>query len=220
MRRRARSPSRSGSASAAGSRRAGLRCGPRRHTSSLSLSSPERSPARSSSSPLPVTELALCLLIVALAVAVRPRFLGAQAQRLLARRGIELPALLRGRELAAVSALNTLGWIATGGGAWLLVRALTGAGDSNFLSLTAAYAFAWLLGFLVPLLPGGLGIREATLVALLAPTYGVGVATTLSLALRLANTLGEFTAIAAVEAGNQTQSAIRRARAQGPSRSS
>jgi glycosyltransferase 2 family protein len=92
------------------------------------------------------------------------------------------------------------------------VRALSGGADPNFFWLTAAYAFAWLLGFLVPFLPGGLGLREGTLVAFLAPTYGVGVATTLALALRLANTLGEFAAIGAVEAGHQAQLASGRGR--------
>jgi uncharacterized membrane protein YbhN (UPF0104 family) len=162
---------------------------------------------------VPALALAVCALVVAVAVAVRPRFLGERVQRLLARRSLEVPALLRGRALAAVSGLNALGWVATGAAAWLLVRALSGEADPNFFSLTAAYAFAWLLGFLVPFLPGGLGLREATLVALLAPRYGVGVATTLALALRFANTLGEFAAIAAVEAGNQMEHATRKARA-------
>lgn len=156
---------------------------------------------------VPALALALCVLSVAVAVAVRPRFLGERVQRLLARRGLELPALLRGRVLATVAAINALGWVATGAAAWLLVRALSGEADPNFFWLTAAYAFAWLLGFLVPFLPGGLGLREATLVALLAPGYGVGVATTLALALRFANTLGEFAAIGLVEAGQQVEKA-------------
>ena len=56
-----------------------------------------------------------------------------------------------------------------------------------------------MLGFLVPLLPGGLGLREGTLIAFLAGPFGAGVATALALALRLVNTLGEFVAIGGTE---------------------
>jgi glycosyltransferase 2 family protein len=147
--------------------------------------------------PRPV--LIAAVVAVAVAVALRPRFFGERVRALLARRGAEVPALLRGRTLAAVTALNVVGWIATGAGAWLLVRALAEDAPSPFW-LLGAYAFAWLLGFVVPLLPGGLGLREGMLVAFLAAPFDAGVATALALALRLANTLGELVAIGAVEA--------------------
>jgi hypothetical protein len=63
---------------------------------------------------VPGLALGICLLVVAFAVAVRPGFFGKRVQLLLAGRGIEAPTLLRGRGVAAVSALNALGWIATG----------------------------------------------------------------------------------------------------------
>lgn len=159
---------------------------------------------------VPGLALAIALAVVAVAVAFRPRFLGVRVQRLLARRGVEVPALLRGRGLAAVAALSTLAWLATGAAAWILVRALAGGSEPSFFWLAGGYALAWLLALLVPVLPGGLGLREGTLVAFLAPTYGVGVATALALALRFASTLGEFTAIAAVEGANQALAGARR----------
>jgi len=58
--------------------------------------------------------------------------------------------------------------------------------------------------FVVPLLPGGLGLRDGTLIAFLATTTGVGAATAIAIALRLANTLGEFLAIGLVELSYQT----------------
>ena len=61
------------------------------------------------------------------------------------------------------------------------------------------YAFAWLLGFVVPLLPGGLGLRDGTLATFLATRVGTGPATALAIALRLANTLGELLAIGLTE---------------------
>ena len=149
----------------------------------------------------PLAAIAICAVAVGVSVAVRPRFLGRLAQGLLAARGIEIPALLRGRSLALVIAVNALGWLATGAGAgaWTLVHALSERETPGLGWLIGAYAFAWLLGFLVPLLPGGLGLRDGTLVVLLTSHFGTGVATALALGLRLANTVGELVAIGFVE---------------------
>src|SRR5207237_3914746 len=126
-------------------------------------------------------------------------FLRPCARALLARRGLALPSLLRGRELALVILLNTLGWLTTGAAAYLLMRAVTHETVSP-VWLTAVYSFAWLVGFVVPLLPGGLGLRDGVLVALLAARIGVGPATAVAIALRLAATLGELLAIGVTEA--------------------
>jgi glycosyltransferase 2 family protein len=160
---------------------------------------------------VPKVAAAACAVAVAIAVAVRPRFLGTRLQQLAARRGIEIPALLRGRTLAAVIGLNTASWAATGAAVWVLVAALSAEGTRmpNPFWLLGAYAFAWLLGFVVPLLPGGLGLREGTLAAFLASSFGAGVATALALALRLVNTLGELLAIGAVEAGYRVRVRLR-----------
>ena len=148
----------------------------------------------------PLAAIAICAAVLGVSVAVRPRFLGGLLQRLLAARGLEVPVLLRGRALAAVIAINALGWLATGAATWTLVAALTEEETPALAWLIGVYAFAWLLGFLVPLLPGGLGMREGALVVSLATHFGTGVATALALALRLANTLGELVAIGAGEA--------------------
>ena len=156
---------------------------------------------------VPVTALAICAAAVAVAVAVRPRFFGEPLRRLAARRGMDVPSVLRGRLLAGVVAVNGAGWLATGAAAWLLVRALVEGDVPDPLWLAGAYAFGWLLGFLVPLLPGGLGLREGTLVAFLAGPFTGGVATALTLALRLASTVGEFVAIGGVEALHRARGA-------------
>jgi glycosyltransferase 2 family protein len=142
------------------------------------------------------------------AVALRPGFLGRAAQARLAKRGLDVPVILRGRHLAAIVCLNSLGWLATGGGCYLLIRSLTTHPIPGFLWLTGVYAFGCLLGFVVPLLPGGLGLREGTIAAFLASTFGAGAATALALALRLANTLGEFLAIGVTELAYRTAAAI------------
>ena len=147
----------------------------------------------------PRISIAVLVVSVAAGVAARPAFLGRWTQSRLRDRGIEVPSLMRGRWIAVVSSVNLLGWAATGAGAWVMVDALTTSDRPGFWWLLGAYAFAWLLGFIVPLLPGGLGLRDATLVAFLAGGLGAGAATAVALALRLANTAGEFVAIGLVE---------------------
>jgi hypothetical protein len=148
---------------------------------------------------IPRTAVVACVVAVLVAVAVRPRFLGRPLQRLAARRGLEIPALLRGRRLAIAVAVNVLGWVATGAACWLVVRALVHGDLPNAAWLLGAYSLAWLLGFVVPLLPGGLGLREGTLIAFLSAPFSAGVATALALALRFASTVGELLAVGVVE---------------------
>ncbi|MDP9491840.1 MAG: flippase-like domain-containing protein [Actinomycetota bacterium] len=136
---------------------------------------------------------------ILLAVAVRPAFLGRWLQRRLAARGVVLSRLLRGRLLAAIVSVNVLSWLATGAAAWTLTRSLTDGPVPDLAWMVGAYSFAYLLGFLVPLLPGGLGLRDATLIGLLSGHFGLGVATAVVLTLRLASTIGELIAIGSVE---------------------
>jgi uncharacterized membrane protein YbhN (UPF0104 family) len=137
---------------------------------------------------------------LAATVALRPRFAGRWAQRLVERWGIDLPVILRGRELAAAVAVNAAAWAATGLAVYVLVAGLTEGDSPDPAWLTGAYAVGYLVGFVVPILPGGLGAREATLVGVLASYFGAGVATALTLAVRLANTLGELIAVGVIAA--------------------
>jgi glycosyltransferase 2 family protein len=148
----------------------------------------------------PLLAIVIAGVALASAVAARPAFFRRWARALLARRGLELPSLLRGRELALVILLNTLGWLTTGAAAYLLMRALVTHVTVSPVWLAAVYSFAWLVGFVVPLLPGGLGLRDGALAALLASRIGTGPATAVAIALRLAATLGELLAIGVTEA--------------------
>jgi glycosyltransferase 2 family protein len=147
----------------------------------------------------PLLALTVSGLVIAASVAARPAFLGGLAKRVLAARGFDVPALLRGRALVLVVAINAAGWLATGAATWTLIDALAEEETPHLAWLVGVYAFAWMLGFLVPILPGGLGLREGTLAVFLATRFGVGVATALVVALRLANTLGELVAVALTE---------------------
>jgi len=147
----------------------------------------------------PLAAIAIAAVALALAVAARPAFFRRLSARLVERRGLALPTLLRGRLLLVVIAVNSLGWLATGAAGYLLVHALAADADASFAWLTGVYAFAWLLGFVVPLLPGGLGLRDGTLATFLATRIGTGPGTAVAIALRLANTLGELLAIGITE---------------------
>nr|MDQ3822155.1 hypothetical protein [Actinomycetota bacterium] len=135
---------------------------------------------------------------------------------LLVRRGLDVPRLLRGRQLALATAVNVPAWAATGLGAWILVDGMESAEDAGYFWLTAVYALAWLVGFVLPALPGGLGARDGMLVALLAARFGAGVASALAIAVRLANTIGEFVAMGLVEAAYRIARLATRARVAQP----
>jgi dolichol-phosphate mannosyltransferase len=136
----------------------------------------------------------------AAAIALRPAFLGDRLAGLLARRGVAVAGPLPGRTLAAMVAVNVGGWAATGLGASVLAAALLGSARApGGLTLLGALALAWVVGVLVPLLPGGLGPREAALTVALAPAIGPGRAAVLALALRVVSVAGEVLAVALAE---------------------
>jgi hypothetical protein len=104
------------------------------------------------------------------------------------------------RALVAALVLSACGWLVAGAATWVFVDGLMAEPAPSFAFLLGAYTFAWLVGFVVPFAPSGLGVREATLIALLAPAVGAAPATALTVGLRLANLAGDFLAIGAVEA--------------------
>lgn len=147
----------------------------------------------------PLLAIALCAAAVAAVVAVRPSFLGGWVVERLRARGIQTAGLLPGRTLTGLVVLNLGGWAATGAGAYTLVRALGGGGELDAYLLLGAFALSWLLGVLVPLAPGGLGLREASLIVSLTGAVGSGVATALAVALRLVSFAAELVAVALLE---------------------
>jgi dolichol-phosphate mannosyltransferase len=147
----------------------------------------------------PVLAVVLFTAALAAAVAARPRFVGGWLHDRLRARGIETAGPLRGRTLALMVTLDAAGWVATGLGAWALARALGATAGLDAFLLLGAFALSWLLGVLVPLAPGGLGLREGSLILSLGAAIGAGPATALALALRLVSFAGELVAIAIAE---------------------
>lgn len=134
----------------------------------------------------------------AVVLLLRPASAGGALARLARRRGFDLPPPLRARRLGALVLLSAAAWVPTGMAGWMLFSALA-ADELSFSWFLGAYALAWLAGFLVPIAPGGLGIREAVLAGFLAAPLAPGAAAAEAVAIRLANTFGELVAVSVSE---------------------
>lgn len=91
-----------------------------------------------------------------------------------------------GRALAASAAWCVLMWFALGVHLALLLSGPAGVGVSDVLHVSVgAYALAWVVGFVVVVLPAGAGAREAALLVTLAPVAGAEAALAVALVSRV-----------------------------------
>lgn len=97
--------------------------------------------------------------------------------------------LLRSSATAAASLPYIGVWLAIGSGFWLTARALVGAPARELLVYVGAYTAAWVVGLLAVYAPGGIGVREAVLVALLRGRLGSADALVVATAFRALQTL-------------------------------
>ncbi|MDO8143952.1 bifunctional 2-polyprenyl-6-hydroxyphenol methylase/3-demethylubiquinol 3-O-methyltransferase UbiG [Isoptericola sp. 178] len=89
------------------------------------------------------------------------------ALRLARRLPLEHPLSWRG--LGAAAGWAVAGWLLAGGQVWLLATGLGMASDVRTAALAVGgYALAWMVGFLVVVVPAGAGARELVLLAVLA----------------------------------------------------
>ncbi|MCY3740945.1 MAG: hypothetical protein OXH00_07985 [Candidatus Poribacteria bacterium] len=94
-------------------------------------------------------------------------------------------ACLRGDGGVGILASHILLWSCQGFAFYLFVRSLAPVAWADAGILTACYAFAWIVGFLSFLTPGGLGIREGLLGLLLSSYMPVPQATLVALLCRI-----------------------------------
>jgi uncharacterized membrane protein YbhN (UPF0104 family) len=73
----------------------------------------------------------------------------------------------------------------------LLARHLLGARESHILLSIGVFAIAWVAGFVTLVSPGGVGVREAVLLAGLTPAYGPGTALAVAIAYRIVTSIGD-----------------------------
>jgi len=76
-------------------------------------------------------------------------------------------------------------WLLLGASFWLCARGLVAAPDGDLALYMGTFAVAWLAGLLAIYAPGGLGVREAVLVALLHGRIGAADALVVAAASRL-----------------------------------
>jgi uncharacterized membrane protein YbhN (UPF0104 family) len=78
----------------------------------------------------------------------------------------------------------------------LLARYLLGAQESHIMLAIGVFAVAWVAGFVTLVSPGGVGVREAVLLAGLTPAYGPGIALAVAVAYRVVTSIGDGLAFA------------------------
>ena len=102
----------------------------------------------------------------------------------LLRRDIRWPNPSRAALTRYVGVL-VLPWLAYGVAFWLFGRALLGDAAPGLLPASAAFIGSYVAGIIAVFAPGGLGVREAALVALLSPVTGPAPALLLAIGSRL-----------------------------------
>jgi uncharacterized membrane protein YbhN (UPF0104 family) len=83
-------------------------------------------------------------------------------------------------------------YLMLGIGLWLIMQALGDGHGPGLVFLTGAFALAWLMGFLAPGVPAGLGAREGVLLLLLDGRAADDVLLAGIVAARLASVLGDL----------------------------
>ena len=82
-------------------------------------------------------------------------------------------------------------WASFGVAFWLLLP-VDNMTVETLLLATGTFALAWIVGNLAPFAPAGIGVREAVIVALLAPELGVTMAVGVAAASRVVWTIAEL----------------------------
>jgi len=113
--------------------------------------------------PLLVGASVLLLVVVLLAA---PRFLPPLASWIGGLIGRDIaPPFVPARSIWTAAGAGTLSWLFYGVAFQLFVRGLLGSAPGELSSYIAVYTAAYILGFISPIAPAGLGVREFTLAA-------------------------------------------------------
>lgn len=82
-------------------------------------------------------------------------------------------------------------YLMTGASTIVLASFLVPGAPHDYWLLTASLTLAWVVGFVTPGAPAGLGVREGLLLLMLTPAYTAAVASVMVIALRIVTTLGD-----------------------------
>jgi hypothetical protein len=130
--------------------------------------------------------------VLVVVVLVRPRLVNHGAHlllRLLRRQDRARWASARGVRLAVVA--QSLSWLVSGLHVWLLAIAMGAAPVRSLALCVGAFTLATSVGMLAIVIPDGLGVREAVLMAALAVVLPAPAAAVVALASRLVSTVSE-----------------------------
>jgi glycosyltransferase 2 family protein len=105
--------------------------------------------------------------------------------------GGQLLRLPRLRTALFVSLLILINFMQQGYVVKLQSEYLFASPDIDWFSIALLYSSAWVVGYVVPGSPGGLGVREAMMVVLFTPLTGAAVAAGLAVSMRLTTLLGD-----------------------------
>jgi hypothetical protein len=100
-------------------------------------------------------------------------------------------ATLSARAIFPAFAIYCCNYVLIGAGLWVLARGLAMPDTMSLAALTSAFALSWVLGFLAPGTPAGLGVREGILVLLLAESGTPDEVLLFVIIARLATMLGD-----------------------------
>lgn len=100
------------------------------------------------------------------------------------------PRLDRGR-LGAAALFYAANLFILGASVWCLCRAIPGAAGIGLVEAAAVFAVAWVVGFVVPGAPGGIGVRDGIVALGLGLFMGEGAALAVALSHRLLSGLGD-----------------------------
>ena len=99
---------------------------------------------------------------------------------------------MRMRQIWKYGMIYATVWIAMGFAFATMIGSVHSFAPDMLPIAIGAFAFAYIVGYLVILVPGGLGVREGALAVALAPFLSVPVATSIALLARFWTTFGEL----------------------------
>ncbi len=103
-------------------------------------------------------------------------------------RRIHLPSA---RAFSVISLLYVINYLILGLVVYLIATRVFHAQGGGVPLLTGIFAVAWIIGFITPGAPAGLGVRELVLVAALTPVYGRETAIGIAAMLRIVTVIGD-----------------------------
>lgn len=131
--------------------------------------------------------------IAMLAPVIGHKFFEYVAHRWARRKGMEIPVIEMPplRTLWLVSLLYVANYLILGLILKIIAESIFHCHDANILLMSGIFAVAWIVGFITPGAPAGLGVREIILVAALTPIYDQQLAIGIAATLRMVTVLGD-----------------------------